>query len=50
MLSTNNRGVGVYDAWQGNGAAIEKFEDCVIDIDAWMEYVIGRGYHFAWAS
>ncbi len=44
MLSTNNRGVGVYDAWQGNGAAVEKFSDCVIDIDAWIEFAVEQGY------
>ncbi len=44
MLSTNNRGVGVYDAWQGNGAAVEKFEDCIIDIDAWVEFALEEGY------
>ncbi len=44
MLSTNNRGEGVYNAWQGNGAAVEKFEDCIIDIDAWVEFVLKEGY------
>lgn len=44
LLSTNNRGAGVYDAYQKSGAAIEKFEDCVIDIDAWVSFVLDRGY------
>lgn len=44
MLSTNNRGAGVYDAYQKTGAAVEKFEDCVIDINAWMEFVIKEGF------
>ncbi len=44
MLSTNNRGTGVYDAYQVTGAAIEKFEDSVLDIDAWVEFVIEKGF------
>ena len=44
MLSTNNRGTGVYDAWQGNGAAVEKFSDCLIDIDSWVEFALNQGY------
>ncbi len=44
MLSTNNRGVGVYDAWDGKGAATEIFEDCIFDIDAWMEFALKKGF------
>ncbi|MCK5059616.1 MAG: DUF1749 domain-containing protein [Candidatus Pacebacteria bacterium] len=44
MLSTNNRGTGVYDAWAEKGAAVEMFEDCLLDIDAWVEFVIQKGY------
>lgn len=44
MLSTNNRGAGVYDAYQKTGAAVEKFEDCLIDIDAWIEFALKEGY------
>lgn len=44
MLSTNNRGAGVYDAYQKSGAAVERFEDCIKDIDAWIEFVIKEGY------
>lgn len=44
MLSVNNRGAGVYDAYQKSGAAVEKFEDCVIDIDAWIEFVLQEGH------
>lgn len=44
MLSTNNRGTGVYDAWDKKGAASEIFEDCLIDIDAWIEFIIEKGY------
>ena len=44
ILSTNNRGAGVYDAYQKSGAAVEKFEDCLTDIDAWIGFAIGEGY------
>ncbi len=44
MLSTNNRGVGVYDAWDKKGAAVEIFEDCLKDIDAWINFAVGKGY------
>ncbi len=44
ILSTNNRGAGVYDAYQESGAAVEKFEDCLTDIDAWIEFATGQGY------
>lgn len=44
ILSTNNRGAGVYDAYQKSGAAVEKFEDCLADIDAWMEFAVNQGY------
>ncbi len=44
LLSTNNRGAGVYDAYQKSGAATERFEDCVIDIDAWVSLALDRGY------
>ncbi|HEY4501232.1 MAG TPA: alpha/beta fold hydrolase [Candidatus Paceibacterota bacterium] len=44
ILSTNNRGAGVYDAYQKSGAAVEKFEDCLTDIDAWIEFAVGEGY------
>lgn len=44
MLSTNNRGNGVYSAWDKNGGAVEIFEDCLFDIDAWIEFVLEKGY------
>ena len=44
VLSTNNRGAGVYDAYQKSGAAVEKFEDCIIDIDSWIEFAISKGF------
>src|SRR6185436_14784649 len=40
LLSTNNRGVGTYDAWDGKGGSVELFEDCLLDIDAWIEFVL----------
>jgi len=45
MLSTNNRGNGTYDAWgKRTGAAVEIFEECLLDIDAWLDYVLQEGY------
>ena len=46
-LSTNNRGSGVYELEQGtveHGVSLEKFEDSVFDIDAWIEFALTRGY------
>jgi pimeloyl-ACP methyl ester carboxylesterase len=34
-LSTNNRGAGV---------SLEKFADCLLDIDAWIEFALDTGY------
>lgn len=44
MLSTNNRGTGVYNAYDKTGAATELFEDSVFDIDAWIDFVLKKGY------
>lgn len=44
LLSTNNRGAYVLEAYQKSGAAVEHFEDCVIDIDLWVEFALKRGY------
>lgn len=44
FLSTNNRGVGVYDGWAKRGAAVEIFEDCLFDIDVWIEFALAEGY------
>ncbi len=47
FLSTNCRGTGVYDVEGGvkyRGAAIEIFEECLLDIDAWIEFALSKGY------
>lgn len=47
FLSTNSRGTGVYNTESGSpysGAAVELFEDCVHDIDAWIEFALAKGY------
>jgi pimeloyl-ACP methyl ester carboxylesterase len=47
FLSTNSRGTGVYDFECGTkprGAAIEIFEECLIDIDSWIEFANSKGY------
>lgn len=43
-LFTNNRGNFVMENWQKTGAALEKFEDCLMDIDAWIEKALSLGY------
>ncbi|MCX5908363.1 MAG: DUF1749 domain-containing protein [Deltaproteobacteria bacterium] len=43
-LFTNNRGSHVMEAWQNIGAALEIFENCVLDIDAWIQYALNLGY------
>ncbi len=46
-LSVNSRGAGVYEVEKGtlsHGASLEKFEDCVLDIDAWIDFAAGKGY------
>lgn len=46
-LSTNNRGAGVYELEKGSishGVSLEKFADCLLDIDAWIEFALDKGY------
>jgi pimeloyl-ACP methyl ester carboxylesterase len=43
-LFTNNRGSHVMEAWQNTGAALEMFEDCIQDLDAWVLYALDGGY------
>jgi pimeloyl-ACP methyl ester carboxylesterase len=46
-LATNNRGAGVYELERGtipHGVSLEKFEDCLLDIDAWIDFALRRGY------
>lgn len=44
-LSVNNRGNSVLThTWQKTGSAVEKFEDCLLDINAWVEFAINKGY------
>lgn len=47
FLTTNNRGSGVYELEVGtvpHGASLERFEDCLLDIDAWIEFCLNKGY------
>ena len=47
FLTTNNRGAGIYEVETGtvtHGASCEIFEDCLLDIDAWIELVFAKGY------
>lgn len=46
-LATNNRGNHVYELEKNAvsyGVSLEKFEDCVVDIDAWIDFALERGY------
>jgi pimeloyl-ACP methyl ester carboxylesterase len=46
-LSTNNRGSNIYELEESfipHGAALEHFEDCLLDIDAWIELAMKKGY------
>ncbi|MBI2414416.1 alpha/beta hydrolase [candidate division WWE3 bacterium] len=43
-LLVNNRGADQGSSWQPTGASVEKFEDCVIDIDTWIEFLQNKGY------
>ncbi len=45
-LQTNNRGAGNYEYEAGvppHGAALELFEDSVMDLDAWIKFCINHG-------
>lgn len=45
-LQTNNRGAGNFEYELGeipHGAALELFEDSIMDIDAWLEFCIQHG-------
>ena len=44
VLSTNNRGAYAYEPYQKTGASTEIFEDCVTDIDAWIEFALKLNY------
>jgi len=44
VLWTNNRGSLVLQAWPLVGSSQERFEDCILDIDAWISYALSLGY------
>ena len=45
VITANNRGSGVIgQSWQPCGSALEKFEDCVIDIEEWTQFAMKQGY------
>lgn len=53
FLTANNRGHDVYAdirkhkngkvGWTQIGGGFEKFEDCILDIDAWINFLVKRG-------
>ncbi len=44
VLLVNNRGASVMQVYPHAGAALERFEDCLLDIDAWIEFAFSKGY------
>lgn len=48
FLSVNNRGSGVFenssDEKIPHGVAAEIFSDCILDFDAWIKFVLDKGY------
>ncbi len=44
FLAANNRGADVLQAYPLKGAGLERFEDCTLDIDAWVGWARGRGF------
>lgn len=53
FLTANNRGHDVYAdirkhvngkvEWYSGGGGFEKFEDCLLDIDSWIDFLAGQG-------
>lgn len=43
-LLTNNRGADGLTGWEKGGSAEEIFEECLLDIDAWIEFALKKGY------
>lgn len=47
QINANTRGSGIYELAEGEpatGASLELFEDCLKDIDAWIEFALNKGY------
>jgi pimeloyl-ACP methyl ester carboxylesterase len=47
FLSTNNHGSYTYEIERGTvsyGASLEKFADCLSDIDIWTDFALSKGY------
>ncbi len=44
VLFTNNRGSSALESWQDTGAALEIFEDSILDINAWLNWCLKHGY------
>lgn len=44
LLLTNNRGAGVMHARPISGSSVEKFEDCIKDVDAWISFAVKNNY------
>ena len=56
FLAGENRGLGTITGFNTDGErdmeivgnAFERFEDCLIDIQAWVDYALGLGYSEIW--
>ncbi len=44
FLSANNRGADVLQRYNMAGCATEFFEDCLVDIDLWIEFALSKSY------
>jgi len=44
VLLANDRGSDVLQNYPPKGMALEHFEDCVKDIDAWIKFALDSGY------
>ena len=44
FLSVNNRGAFLIESYEPKGSGLEIFEKCLLDIDAWIELALSRGY------
>ena len=49
-LATNNRGANALKGWEMGGACEEIFEECLLDIDAWIEFAVARGFKIIYLS
>lgn len=49
-LATNNRGSNALKGWEMGGACEEIFEECLLDIDAWIEFALAQKFETVYLS